>query len=88
MYYPLGLPRRLQMPGGAGHGQVKAIVCNRDRVLFAVLTEKSIWIWFSRPCVPVVVHQRSEESVTTIGTNQMLEWRHDSSMIVVSVSDL
>ena len=48
MYYPLGLPRRLRVPGGADHGQVKAIVCNRDRVLFAVLTEKSIWIWFSR----------------------------------------
>lgn len=48
MYYPLGLPRRLRVPGGAAHGQVKAIVCNRDRVLFAVLTEKSIWIWFSR----------------------------------------
>ena len=38
--------------------------------------------------MPVVVHQRSEESVSTIGTNQMLEWRHDSSMIVVGVSDL
>ena len=48
MYYPLGLPRRLSVPGGGAHGQVKAIVCNRDRVLFAVLTEKSIWIWFSR----------------------------------------
>ncbi|XP_045104693.1 guanine nucleotide exchange factor subunit Rich-like isoform X1 [Portunus trituberculatus] len=86
MYYPLGLPRRLRVPGGAAHGQVKAIVCNRDRVLFAVLTEKSIWIWFSRPCVPVVVHQRSEESISTIGTNQMLEWRHDSSMIVVGTN--
>lgn len=48
MYYPVGLPRRLGVPGGDAHGQVKAIVCNRDRVLFAVLTEKSIWIWFSR----------------------------------------
>lgn len=86
MYYPVGLPRRLGVPGGDAHGDVKAIVCNRDRVLFAILTEKAIFIWFSRPCVPVVVHQRSEESVNSSGTNQMLEWRHDSSMIVVGTN--
>lgn len=49
MYYPVGLPRRLWIPG-RHHGRVKAIVCNRDRILFAVLTENSIWIWFSRVC--------------------------------------
>ncbi|XP_069159265.1 guanine nucleotide exchange factor subunit Rich isoform X3 [Procambarus clarkii] len=85
MYYPVGLPKRLRIPE-ADDGQVKAIVCNRDRILFAVLTERSIWIWFSRPCVPIVVHRRSDESVNTIGTNQLVEWRPDSSMIVVATN--
>ncbi|XP_042224656.1 guanine nucleotide exchange factor subunit Rich-like isoform X2 [Homarus americanus] len=92
MYYPVGLPKRLRIPEAgdgqlkAGDGQLKAIVCNRDRILFAILTETSIWIWFSRPCVPIVVHRRSDESVNTIGTNQLLEWRPDSSMIVVATN--
>ncbi|XP_071528782.1 guanine nucleotide exchange factor subunit Rich isoform X3 [Panulirus ornatus] len=85
MYYPVGLPKRLRIPG-AEDGCIKAIVCNRDRILFAVLTERSIWIWFSRPCVPVVVHRRSDESVNSNGTNQFLEWRPDSSMIVVATN--
>ncbi|XP_069939686.1 guanine nucleotide exchange factor subunit Rich isoform X2 [Cherax quadricarinatus] len=85
MYYPVGVPKRLRIPGD-DDGQLKAIVCNRDRILFAILTERAIWIWFSRPCVPVVVHRRSNESVNTIGTNQLLEWRPDSSMIVVATN--
>lgn len=56
MYYPVGLPKRLRIPG-ASDGQVKAIVCNRDRILFAVVTEKSIWIWFSRVSIPLVIGQ-------------------------------
>ncbi|XP_042872511.1 guanine nucleotide exchange factor subunit Rich-like isoform X2 [Penaeus japonicus] len=85
MYYPVGLPKRLRIPG-TRDGQVKSVVCNRDRILFAILTERAIWIWFSRPCVPVVVHRRSDESVISLGTNELLEWRPDSSMIVVATN--
>ncbi|XP_066965067.1 guanine nucleotide exchange factor subunit Rich isoform X3 [Macrobrachium rosenbergii] len=83
MYYPVGLPKRLRIPE-VEDGAIKSVVCNRDRILFAILTEKAIWIWFSRPCVPVVVHRRSDESVEKLGTNLFLEWRPDSSMIVVA----
>ncbi|CAL4122714.1 unnamed protein product [Meganyctiphanes norvegica] len=85
MYYPVGLPRRVRIPG-SDHDPVQAVVCNRDRILFAVLTSKACWIWFSRPCVPIVVHRRSEESISSLGTNKLLEWRPDSSMIVVATN--
>ncbi|KAK7086565.1 WD40 repeat protein [Halocaridina rubra] len=88
MYYPVGLPKRLRVPGPAQDidGAIKTVVCNRDRILFAILTEKAVWIWFSRPCVPVVVHRRSNESLESLGTNMLLEWRPDSSMIVVATN--
>jgi hypothetical protein len=39
-----------------------------------------------QPCVPVVLHRRSCESVEDIGMNELVEWRPDSSMLVVAVS--
>ena len=48
MYYPIGLPKRLKFPGINDNEQIRAVVCNRDRILFAILSAKSIWIWFSR----------------------------------------
>ncbi|XP_076060554.1 guanine nucleotide exchange factor subunit Rich isoform X2 [Oratosquilla oratoria] len=85
MYYSVGLPKLLKFPK-ANDGLVKAVVCNRDRILYAVLTERAVWIWFSKPCVPIVVHHRSEDSIASLGTNELLEWRPDSSMIVVSTN--
>lgn len=85
MYYQVGLPKRVKIPG-SDNDPVQAVVCNRDRILFAVLTAKACWIWFSRPCVPIVVHRRSEESINSLGTNKLLEWRPDSSMIVVATN--
>jgi hypothetical protein len=38
-----------------------------------------------QPCVPIVLHRRSCESVEDIGMNELVEWRPDSSMLVVAV---
>lgn len=41
-----------------------------------------------QPCVPIVIHRRSCESVADIGMNELVEWRPDSSMLVVAVSSI
>jgi hypothetical protein len=41
-----------------------------------------------QPCVPIVLHRRSCESVEDIGMNELVEWRPDSSMLVVAVSNV
>nr|CAD7448327.1 unnamed protein product [Timema bartmani] len=38
------------------------------------------------PCVPIVLHRRSYESIEDIGVNELVEWRPDSSMLVVATS--
>nr|CAD7586499.1 unnamed protein product [Timema genevievae] len=40
----------------------------------------------SLPCVPIVLHRRSYESIEDIGVNELVEWRPDSSMLVVATS--
>ncbi|RXG70887.1 RAB6A-GEF complex partner protein 1 [Armadillidium vulgare] len=85
MYYPIGLPKRLNICNNSD-GEIQAIVCNRDRILFAILSENAIWIWFSRPCVPLTAFQRSLKSVQETGTNRLVEWRPDSSMLVVATN--
>ena len=39
-----------------------------------------------QPCVPIVFHKRSIESIQKLGSNVIVEWKPDSSMLVVAVS--
>lgn len=41
-----------------------------------------------QPCVPIVIHRRACESIEDIGMNELVEWRPDSSMLVVAVSSI
>ena len=47
-----------------------------------------IFILFLQPCLPIVMYKRSQESVEDIGTNELVQWKPDSSMLVVAVSKL
>ena len=51
MYYPIGLPKKLKV--ASNDANVKTVVCNKDRNLFCILTEHSIWIWYSRVSLPI-----------------------------------
>lgn len=70
-----------------GQNRIKQITCNRDRILFAILTDDSLSIWFCKPCVPIVFHRRAPESIQKFGTNLLVEWKPDSSMIVIATSE-
>ncbi|XP_076812515.1 guanine nucleotide exchange factor subunit RIC1-like isoform X1 [Clavelina lepadiformis] len=86
MYFPVGWPKYLSV-GQGKKSRLKQIRCNRYRMLFAVLTETTISIWHCRPCVEIVCYQRCHSSVASIGTNELAEWRQDSSMIAVTTTE-
>ncbi|XP_059485791.1 guanine nucleotide exchange factor subunit Rich [Neocloeon triangulifer] len=84
MYYPVGWPRVLKLPRALA--AVRQVVNNRDKLLYAVLTDDSLSIWFCKPCLPIVTHKRDVQNIEDVGTNQLVQWRPDSSMLVVVTS--
>ncbi|XP_078485416.1 guanine nucleotide exchange factor subunit RIC1 isoform X1 [Ciona intestinalis] len=85
MYFPVSWPKYLSV-GQGGKSRLKSIACNRYRMLFAVLTETTLSIWHCKPCVEIVCYQRCHSSVASVGTNELAEWRQDSSMIAITTS--
>jgi hypothetical protein len=65
---------------------LEQVICNRDKILTAILTSDSILIWYVKPCVPIISHRRSTSSVDQLGKNVLVQWKPDSSMLVVVVS--
>lgn len=47
MYFPIGWPKVLKT-AELGQGIIKQIKCNRDRILFSILTYDSLAIWFCK----------------------------------------
>ncbi|XP_017891417.1 guanine nucleotide exchange factor subunit Rich isoform X3 [Ceratina calcarata] len=84
MFFPIGWPRVLNT---AEPENVTAVVCNRDKILFAVLTTDTLTIWYCKPCVPIVFIRRTADSLRKHGENVLLQWRPDSSMLVIATSD-
>ncbi|XP_022920815.2 guanine nucleotide exchange factor subunit Rich [Onthophagus taurus] len=86
MYFPIGWPKVFKIPE-LGTARIKQVTCNRDRVLFAILTDDSVAVWFCKPCVPIIYHKRSLESLEKYGRNEIIEWKPDSSMLVIATSE-
>jgi hypothetical protein len=47
MYFPIGWPKVIKI-SELGQRSIKQITCNRDRILFAILTDDSLAIWFCK----------------------------------------
>lgn len=47
MYFPIGWPKVLKIPE-LGNSNIKQVTCNLDKILFAVLTEDTLTIWFCK----------------------------------------
>lgn len=82
MYYPVGWPKLLDSQ------QKKPIYLSVDKVkiLFAILYEQSISIWLISPSVPITFHRRPDKCIQENGANVFVEWKVDSSKLVVAVS--
>ncbi|XP_014204575.1 guanine nucleotide exchange factor subunit Rich [Copidosoma floridanum] len=84
MFFPIGWPRVLNV---SEPDKICSVKCNRERGLFGVLYADAVSIWCCKPCVPIVFLRRSQECIQKHGENTMLEWRLDSSMIVIGTND-
>ncbi|XP_077293997.1 guanine nucleotide exchange factor subunit Rich [Arctopsyche grandis] len=85
MYFPVGWPKVVSVV--ASSGLPLHLVSNRDKILFATLTADSLLLWFCKPCVPIVYHKRSDDSILRLGTNVNVEWKPDSSMLCITTSE-
>ena len=85
MYYPVGWPRLLSSHQSEPTSPIR-ITANRDRILLAGISLDSIVIWYAKPCVPIISHRRSRASIDIIGTNSLVVWRPDSSMLCVATT--
>ncbi|XP_037044247.1 guanine nucleotide exchange factor subunit Rich [Bradysia coprophila] len=86
MYFPHGWPKILDTQS-LGDQIIRKICCDRVKILFTVLTDDSISIWFTKPCVPIVSNRRTQKSLEKSGTNVLVEWKPDSNMLVVVTTD-
>lgn len=84
MYFPVGWPKELSFSGDLQ--PPLRIACNRDRYLFAVLSQHGVAVWYAQPQLPLTYHRRDAESVEKHGDNVDLQWRADSSMLLVTTS--
>uniref|UniRef100_A0A182W8I4 Protein RIC1 homolog n=1 Tax=Anopheles minimus TaxID=112268 RepID=A0A182W8I4_9DIPT len=84
MYFSIGWPRVLN---SGPHRSIRKVVCDRVKILFAVLAEDAIAIWYSKPCVPITSKLRSSECLEKYGINTNVEWKPDSSMLLVTTGE-
>lgn len=84
MYFPLGWAKVVDSPDS----KILKVVTDKVKILFAVLHENSICIWFCKPSVPIVCYNRSEKCKSENGENTTIEWKLDSSKIAVAVKYL
>lgn len=128
MYYPIGWPKIIDVVG-LNDATIRQICCDRVKILFAILTDDSLAIYYTnvnyftrrvcvwqrtesslacfyqrhcdikiiinsvrsfrllQPCVPIVITRRTPDSIVKHGTNCFVEWKPDSNMLVVAVSE-
>ena len=84
MYFPLGWPKLIN--AGADDSTIIGISCDRVKILFAVLYEESICVWYSKPITPITFQKRTQKCLNENGKNLFVEWKPDSSKLVVAVS--
>ncbi|KAK9497227.1 hypothetical protein O3M35_004585 [Rhynocoris fuscipes] len=85
MYFPIGWPKVLKIQNSK-NCSIRQLVCNRDKILFAVLTDDTLLIYYCKPCLLIVLHRRAKDSIEDIGINEYVQWKPDSSAIVVVTS--
>ena len=50
MYFPIGWPRVLKLPpcdGVTDQAELRQVVCNRDKILTAIITSNALQIWYA-----------------------------------------
>lgn len=79
MYFSIGWPRVIN----CSYTNIRKISCDRVKILFTILTDDTLAIWYTKPCVPIAAKIRNYECVEKYGQNTAVEWKPDSSMLLV-----
>lgn len=48
MYFAIGWPKILNIPELGDNSIIKQVICNRDKTLFAILTNDTLSIWYCK----------------------------------------
>lgn len=86
MYFAIGWPKHLDT-ASFGAQPLRQIACDRVKILFAILTDDTLAIWYTKPCVPIVSIRRPAASLAAHGPNHLLEWKPDSNALCVATAD-
>uniref|UniRef100_UPI00398E6DA7 guanine nucleotide exchange factor subunit RIC1 isoform X2 n=1 Tax=Pristiophorus japonicus TaxID=55135 RepID=UPI00398E6DA7 len=86
MYFLSGWPRRLLCPL-KGSEKPFHIQPDSRRLLFALLSQTQISLWYSRPSVLIVSYKESAKAASQFGSYEKTEWKSDSSMIAVATAN-
>jgi len=70
MYFPVGWPKVLASAHAAG--TLVQVICNRDKILFAVLSNNQLEIWFCKVCDFVCVARLFDRVIFKIKAFEML----------------
>lgn len=79
MYFSIGWPRVIN----CSYKNIRKISCDRVKILFTILTDDTLAIWYTKPCVPIAAKVRSLQCLEKHGQNTAVEWKPDSSMLLV-----
>lgn len=86
MYFAIGWPKHLDT-ASFGDQPIRQICCDRVKILFAILTDDALAIWYTKPCVPIVSIRRTAASLQLRGPNHLVEWKPDSNALAVATAD-
>ncbi|GCC34300.1 hypothetical protein chiPu_0012773 [Chiloscyllium punctatum] len=86
MYFLSGWPRRLLCPL-KGSEKPFHIQPDSRRLVFALLSQTQISLWYSRPSVLIVSYKESAKAASQFGSYERTEWKPDSSMIAVATAN-
>jgi hypothetical protein len=82
MYYIVESPKVLNFPiTDVSH--IKQLKANRDSMFICAITGNDIMIWLTTTSNLIAFYQRADNSVQIHGENHTIEWKSDSSKIVV-----
>ncbi|KAL4236739.1 WD40 repeat protein [Mactra antiquata] len=86
MYFPVGWPKYIKQP----YNELREpchIVASCDRMLFAIVSEEEISIWYCKPAVQIVSYTQTEKTLSVYGKFCKAEWRPDSSALAIVTSN-
>ncbi|XP_060564510.1 guanine nucleotide exchange factor subunit RIC1-like isoform X1 [Ruditapes philippinarum] len=86
MYFPVGWPKYIKQPC-SDLREPCHIISSCDRMLFAIVSEEEISIWYCKPAVQIVSYTQSEKSLEKYGRYCKAEWKPDSAALAVITSN-